>query len=135
MFLDEIKDRLVAQGVGVYGSNIFLGSKAVIPTGSGPYLSLVETGGSAPTRIQNKESANTQRPTAQILVRATTYPAALNMSRAAYIALDGVYNTTLSGTFYQKIIARQEPSDIGLDATGQRVMIVFNIECEKMPSY
>ena len=49
-FLDEIKDRLVAQGVGTYGSNIFLGSKAVIPTGDGPYLSIIETGGTGAIR-------------------------------------------------------------------------------------
>src|SRR5678816_531418 len=97
MFLDEIKDRLVAQNVGVYGSNIFLGSKAVIPTGPGPYLSLTETGGSSPTRIQNKASANTQRPTAQVLVRAKNYIDARNMSKAAYLALDGVFNTTITG--------------------------------------
>lgn len=133
MFLDEIAARLVAEGVGTIGSNIILGSKGFIPKGDGPYLSLIETGGSAPTRIQNQNGANTQRPTAQIAVRAKNYIAARTMARAAYLALDGVFNTMLSGVFYQSIVARQEPSDIGLDAL-DRPMIVFNIEAEKQPS-
>lgn len=133
MFLDEIAARLVAQGVGTVGSNIFLGSKAAIPVGDGPYLSLIETGGSGPTRVQNTPGAKTQRPTAQIVARAKSYLVARTMAKAAYLALDGVFNTTLSGIFYQKITARQEPTDIGLDAQG-RPMIVFNIDAEKAPS-
>jgi hypothetical protein len=133
MFLDEIKDRLVAQGVGTYGSNIFLGSRAVIPEGDGPYISLTETGGTAPTRIHNVPGAHTQRPTAQVLVRASSYLVARTKAKAAYAALDGVFNTTISGVFYQKITARQEPTDIGLDGEN-RVMVAFNIEAEKQSS-
>lgn len=132
-FLDEIAAKLVTASVGTIGSNIFLGSKAIIPVGNGPYLSLVETGGSAPTRIQNVAAAHTQRPTAQVSVRAKSYQAARTMLQAAYAALDGTFNTTLSGTFYQSITARQEPTDVGLDDAG-RAMIVFNIEVEKQPS-
>ncbi len=133
-FLDEVAAYLAAQGVGTVGSNIFLGSKASIPEGSGPYLTLVETGGMAPTRVQNKTSGNTQRPTAQVAVRASTYNVARMMLKAAYTALDGVFNTTLSGTFYLRIVPRQEPTDLGvLDGKG-RPVIVFNIEAEKEPS-
>src|SRR5678816_1110621 len=133
MFLDEIAARLVAQSVGTVGSNIFLGSKAIIPTGDGPYISLTETGGSAPTRIHNKATTNTQRPTAQILVRAKSYLAARTKAKEAYLALDGVYETTISGVRYHSITARQEPTDIGLDAQ-ERPMLSFNIEVEKQPS-
>ena len=132
-FLDEIADRLAAQGVGTVGSSIFKGSKAVIPTGDGPYLSLTETGGTMPTRIMNESRGHTQRPTAQILARAKNYSTARAMCKAAYDALDGVFNTALNGTIYQRIVARQEPTDLGLDENG-RVMIVFNIEVEKTPS-
>lgn len=131
MFLDEIATRLADQGVGTIGSNIFLGSRALIPSTDGPFLSLTETGGTAPYRIHNAPAV--QRPMAQILVRAKKYNIARAMSKAAYLALDGIYNTTLSGTFYQKVIARQEPTDVGLDSL-ERVMISFNIEVEKQPS-
>lgn len=129
-FLDDVGARLVAQGVGVLGSNIFLGSRAVVPSGAGPYLTVSETGGVAPTRIQGRTTPGTRRPTAQVLALATTYQAARAMIEAAYAALDGVYNTTIGTTFYQRIAARQEPTDMGADATGNRVQLVFNIEAE-----
>jgi predicted dinucleotide-utilizing enzyme len=54
----------------------------------------------------------------------------------AYNALggvDGLHNIVLSGVPYINITARQEPTDIGLDAA-QRIMFVFNIDAEKKPS-
>jgi hypothetical protein len=135
-FLDEIAAKLAAAGVGTVGVNIFLGSGAVIPPlpAAGPFMSITETGGSAPLRIQNVTGAHVQRPTAQIMVRAASYSAARAMAKAAYDALDGIWNTTLSGTFYQKITARQEPTDIGLEEGTTRRMIAFNIEAQKQPS-
>lgn len=132
-FLDDLAARLVAQGVGVLSTNIILGSRGTIPLGDGPFISIIETGGSGPTRVHNTNAPNTQRPTAQVLVRAKSYVVARAKAKAAYEALDGVFNTTLSGTFYQQIVARQELTDIGLDAEA-RVMIVFNLDAQKAPS-
>jgi hypothetical protein len=70
---------------------------------------------------------------AQVAVRGINYVTTRSMLKAAYDALDGIFNTTLSGTFYHKVTARQEPTDIGQDADG-RPTIVFNIEAEKIPS-
>lgn len=130
MLLDELKAYLVAQGVGVFGTSLFLGSKAVIPSEDGPYISLIETGGSGPTRVHNQTTANTQRPTVQVVVRAKSYLVARTKSKQVYQALDGLYNTTLSGVLYHSVVARQEPTDIGLDAI-ERPMIVFNLDIEK----
>lgn len=144
MFLDEIGAYLAAQGVGTVGSNIILGSRGKIPTikrntsgvvveGAGPYLSLTETGGTSPLRVHNTVGAHVQRPSAQICVRATNYLTARTMAKAAYTALDGVFNTILSGVTYYSITAVQEPRDIGLDVV-ERSMIVFNIDVEKAVS-
>lgn len=133
-FLDELAARLVSQSVGVLGNNIFLGSKAVIPTGEGPYLSLTETGGIGSTRTHN--GIPVARPTAQILCRAKQYNVARAKLKAAFDALggdQGLHNVTLSGTFYQSIVSRQQLTDMGLDDAG-RPMVVFNIEVEKQPS-
>lgn len=130
-FLDELGARLVAQGVGVIGTNIFYGSTAIIPTGPGPYLTLNETGGIAPVRVQNKVTPTILRPTVQIIVRATTYQAARTMVQNAYNALDGVFNSTLSSIYYLSMMARQEPTDMGLDQSG-RVQLVFNVIVEKV---
>ena len=131
--LDDLVARLVGQGVGTLGTNLFVSSKAPIPTGAGPYLSLNEVGGVAPTRTQNASTIATQRPTVQVLTRALTTSAARTMAWNAYQALDGVFNTTLSGTFYLRIVAKQEITDMGLDGSG-RIQLVFNLEIEKQPS-
>ncbi|MCR4301792.1 MAG: minor capsid protein [Sulfuricaulis sp.] len=139
-FLDEVAAKLVADGVGALGTSIFMSTKAVIPTGAGPYLTLVETGGAGPGgfrgtggRTQNVAGVATQHPGAQVACRASSYPAARAMAKAAYLSLDGIWNTTLSGTFYLSLTARQEPTDLGLDEAG-RAMVVFNIDAEKEPS-
>ncbi len=131
-FLDELGARLVAQGVGTLGTNIFYGASVAIPVGDGPYLTLSETGGMAPTRIQNMTVPRTRRPTAQVFVRAKTYAAARAMAVNAYNALDGVFNLTLSGVAYLSITARQEPTDVGMLDAAARVQIVFNVAAEKV---
>src|ERR1019366_6462794 len=137
--LDDLVSVLVAANVGVAGTNIFVSSAAAIPVGMGPYLSLNETGGVAPTRVQNSRPPNTVRPTVQVLVRAgrivnvqEAWPAAYAMAQAAYVALDGTFNSVINGTFYLKIAARQEVTDMGLDATGLRVQLVFNLDIERV---
>lgn len=133
-FINEIAARLVAQNVGVIGSTIFMGSRATLPSGPGPILTIVETGGTGPTRIQNQDAAATHRPTASIIARANDYQIARTMAQNAYNALDGVFNKVLSGTFYLRMVARQEPTDIGLEEGSQRVMVAFNIEAETYPT-
>lgn len=132
--LDEIAARLVAQGVGVLSSNIFYGSKAVIPSGDGPYLSLGETGGTGSLRTHNGTAV--ARPSVQILCRAKSYGVARAKLKAAFDALGGdvgLHNVTLGSTFYQSITPKQQPTDLGLD-DAERPMIVFNIYVEKQPS-
>jgi len=129
-FIEDIRDRLVAQGVGVYSTNIFMASSAKIPVGDGPYLLLTETGGSEPARTHGATQVG--RPSAQLLARAKTSPAAKGMLQAAWVALGGgkgLHNVTLSGTFYQNILMRQHITDVGLDEAG-RVMFSFNIGTE-----
>lgn len=133
-FLDEIAARLVAQGVGTLGTDIFISSKAVIPTGNGPYLVLVETGGSGAAMTQNNTA--TERPTAQISCRASTTPAARAKLMLAYTALggaNGLHNVLLSGVAYLQVTPRQNITDIGLDAAG-RAFFAFNVDVEKQSS-
>lgn len=132
--LDEIADRLVAQSVGTKGSDIFLGSKAAIPAGDGPYISLTETGGSGSVRTHNGVAV--ARPTVQILCRAKLYSAARTKLKAAWDALGGdkgLHNITLSSTFYLNIVPRQQITDVGLDGAA-RLMLAFNIDIDKQPS-
>jgi len=138
--LEEIANKLVADGVGVLGTSIFISSAAVLPTGDGPYITLTETGGVAPGgfrgeggRTQNQSGVSTQHPTVQVVTRAKSFPVARAKALAAYNSLDGTWNETLSGTFYLSITARQEPTDTGLDDAG-RVRVTFNVDTDKAPS-
>lgn len=140
MFLDDIAKVLVDAGVGVLGQTLFLSSKSTLPPGPGPYITIIETGGMTVGgfrgeggRIQNKRGTSTAKPTAQIAVRATDYTMARSKSRDAHVTLDGIWNTTINGVPYLSVIARQEPTDAGVDEAG-RAVVVFNIDCEKQPS-
>ena len=96
-FAEEIVKLLTTAGVGTGGTNIFIGSGAAIPTGSGPYLNIVETGGLTPRRTHNSVATPAYtRPSAQIVARASSYAAARTMARAAYNALVGVRNTEIT---------------------------------------
>lgn len=136
MFLDEIASRLVAAGVGVLGTTLFMSSAAKLPVGNGPYITLTETGGIGTgkrNRVHNEPGIHVQTPSAQIAVRAMSYVEARTKAKAAYAALDGTWNTVIAGVTYQQITARQEPTDLGLDEAG-RVVVVFNIDAVKQPS-
>jgi hypothetical protein len=136
MFLDEIASRLVSAGVGVLGTTLFLSSAAKLPSGNGPYITLTETSGvanGARNRVHNEAGTHVQSPGAQVAVRAMSYVEARTKAKAAYAALDGTWNTTIAGVFYQQIVARQQPTDLGLDEAG-RVVVVFNIDAIKQPS-
>ena len=133
-FVDEIIEQLVREGVGRVGSTILTGTGAVIPRGDGPFLSLVETGGTTSAKTHNNTA--TGRPTLQLKARASDQRQARAMLKAAYNALggeNGLHNVILSDTFYLRIVARQEPTDTGQDEAG-RATFAFNIEVEKQPS-
>jgi len=98
MFIFEIIQIVQSAGVGTYNANIFGSSKASIPVGDGPFLSVIETGGQTPQRTHNHISLPAvQRPSAQILARAKNYAAAMIMARAAYNALVGIRNQYVTG--------------------------------------
>lgn len=135
-FSDDIVFRLVALGVCVLGSSadvpnsIYSSSNARIPpNGNGPTITVIETGGVGPTRVQNKTTPNTRRPTAQLFVKGNSSGTTYALALAAMSALDGTFNTVINGTTYLSIKARQEPTDIGLDPN--KIQYVFNLEAEK----
>lgn len=95
-FLEELVKVLVDAEVGTYNTNIFASTAVAIPPEEGTYLLIVETGGTAPERIQNQIAPAYPRPTAKITVRAAKYVDARTMARAAYDALAAVRNQTVT---------------------------------------
>ena len=129
MFLDDIVKILTDAGIPT--ASIFVSSKAVIPVGAGPYISVTETGGSGPEGTHNSTVLPAYvRPNAQILVRATSYPTARTTADTAWNALFAVKNQLVNGVFWRQVIMLQEPFDFGVDANG-RATVVFNIAVTK----
>lgn len=95
-FEEEIIGILVAANVGTLGTDLFISSRADIPSKGGTFLSVIATGGMTPERTHNSVSTPAyQRPGAQIVVRGDTWEDARTMARAAYNALVGVRNIAI----------------------------------------
>ena len=132
-FTADLVALLETASVGVYGTSIFVSSRAVLPTGDGPFLVILETGGAPPEHTHNSTSAPAyQRPAAEILAHGATFEATMTMARAAYSALF-VRNTLIGATHYRSITPVGEPGDVGLDKSG-RITIAFNVSVIKRPS-
>ena len=134
MFIQEVAEKLVEEGVGALNVVIFLSSGAQFPANA-PSIVIVDTGGAGSMRTQNNTAV--QVATASLTTRALNFKDAYALAALAYLALggaDGLYNTTLSGVSYLSLNARQQPTDLGSDGSTGLSMVVFNIEAEKQPS-
>lgn len=134
MFVEDIAKLLTDAGVGVLGTNIFFSTRASIPTGTGPYISLIETGGLPPLRVQNRRTRPAyQRPAAQIITRATNYVIARDKALSVYNIVFAVRNRKVNNIWYQEMICLQEPFDAGTD-DANRAKIIFNVRCIRRPT-
>lgn len=132
-FLDEAIARLVDEGVGALNTSIFATSKQAVPNGAGPYLTIVETGGSGPSWTQNRIGPAYQHPSLAVTGVAKDYSDASDIARAAYDALGTVRNEFIGATWYRSIVPLQEPYDLLPDAQG-RARVRFNALADKRPS-
>jgi hypothetical protein len=134
MWVDDIATVLVSAGVGVIYTSIFASTKATIPTGDGPYLSIIETPGMEPDYMHSSvpNTLDYKRPAAQILVRARNYSAAQTMARAAFNALAAVRMQTIGTTYHLYIRPQQEPFDLGVD-DNDRARVAFNVRGYNRP--
>lgn len=131
MFLQDLISILEGAGVATYGVDLFVGSKAVIPAGDGPFVSLIETGGSAPEGTHNLVDVPAYvRPSAQVVCRGTDYLTVRSKAQDVYLAFYGVMNQVVNGTYWRSIDIKQEPFDLNVDEKG-RARVVFNIDCVK----
>lgn len=135
----DIKDRLVAEGVGTYSSSgttpstIRIGAKAVVPPANqpGPFIHLIESGGGGFDRTHNRSS--TALPTCSVSVRGASYDASWAKMEEVVEALggaDGLHNIVLGTTYYLHLVPRQNITDIGLDAAS-RQQFGINYEAEQ----
>lgn len=89
----NIKDLLVSRGLGTYGTNIFVGPKATIPNGDGPYIQIIATGGLSFLETHNDDVY--PRPWFQIIVYATNYLTGMNKSIEIWNEIGRLRNITI----------------------------------------
>jgi hypothetical protein len=127
MWLDDLVTLLEADGVGVFGENIFGTSKSAPPILPSGTLSILVTGGSGADHTHNSVIRPAiVRPGAQITARAPDGVLADRLAHLAYDALAMVRNRWINSGWYLSIDALQEPHDGGLDARGQS-QVFFNV--------
>jgi len=86
---------LVDAGLGTANSDIFVGDAVVLPpTGTGPYITVIDTGGTSPVHVRN--SSGYERLSVQLIVTAASYAAGRTRALAAWRALDGIRNATVA---------------------------------------
>jgi hypothetical protein len=129
--LDDLGAYLEAQDVGTLGVSLFRGplplDSRLAPVHDA-IMALIETPGLPSLHVHNKKEASAERPTVQILARGAPfdYEEARARAQAAYDALDGLANITLSGTQYLSVFALQPPFFLHADQAG-RPVIAFNV--------
>lgn len=135
MFIDEVISILVAAGAGTFPGTIIGSSIGKVPTGAGPYISVVETSGSGPEGTHNSTTLPAyERPNVQIVTRGSDYKVTAARAQLAYNAFFPIRNQFVQGTWWRQVIMLQsKPGDIGPDDVG-RAQLSFNISVVKRPS-
>jgi len=77
----------------VLGTDIFIGPASVLPTGDGPYVTIIHTSGQPPTETHNGEVH--ERRSLQVIVTAADYVTGRTRALAIWRLLDETYNTVL----------------------------------------
>lgn len=130
MFCEDIAQILVDGHFGTIGGtngNIFFSSKAKIPIGPGPYISLIDTGGLVALRTQNRQKRPAyDRPAAQVIIRASDFLVARQRANEAYKAIYSVRNQFVNQIWYQEMLPLQLPFD-GQTDDQNRLKMIFNV--------
>jgi hypothetical protein len=118
---------LQTAGFGTYGTTLFEGPDADIPSSSstGPaIISVRETGGARDNKTH--DSQYVAEPSFQITVRHARLPVASTLIHAIHAWCREQSNVTLGGRFWLWIRPDQRPFDRGKDAS-QRTLMTFNV--------
>lgn len=92
----EIVKLLSDVGLATLNTDTFIGHKATLPLppAPGPFISVMDTGGSAPWEAQSGEEY--ERLSVQLIIRAETYAAARTRALAVWRRLNGLRNVTVT---------------------------------------
>jgi hypothetical protein len=137
MVLEDIGLYLQANGLGILGQDIFLGSIPLDAPGSGvqdAVLGLFEVPGLPGERIHDSAGVSVRQPVVQLRHRGAPYgyQAVRQQAEAAHILLSAVVNQTINGTFYRQILDLQDPFGQPQDEWN-RPFVICEYRCIKSP--
>lgn len=93
---EEIIKILNTAGLATSGTDTFIGPAVALPTGNGPYITVLDSGGTAPIQAHGATGSLYERLSAQVVVRAKSYTVARTRALAVWRALHGVRNLTVA---------------------------------------
>lgn len=85
---EEIARILFDASLGTLGTDTFIGPASTVPTGNGPYTTIINTGGISPMETHNADKY--RQGSFQVVVRALSYVVARNRAMAIWELLDGL---------------------------------------------
>ncbi len=92
----EIAKLINDAGLGTLDSDMFIGRKIPLPKeGDGPFIQILNTGGTEPDYIHNSDGPNLQNPSCQILVRGKQFELTRTRIWAIWRILNSVRNQTV----------------------------------------
>lgn len=84
---------IVSGALGVLGTDLFIGPRAVFPEGSGPFTRVMNTGGMLPEHTHN--GSVTKRGSVQVVVVSDQYESGRARAHAIYDYVNGIRNQSI----------------------------------------
>ncbi len=96
----EILKRLNDVSLATFSTNpttgdTFIGSRVTIPTGEGPFIQIIDTGGSRAERSHGRKTNKIENLSLQVFVRGLDFDTTTNRARLILDELDGINNAVL----------------------------------------
>ena len=128
-FLDDLSTYLVAEGIGVAGTTLFVGE---VPPTPDQCVFLIETAGLAAEGQFGSDDLLYEHPRFQVVSRDAkgNYEAARTKAQAAFLALGKVQAETLGTTFYHGLQVINGPFSLGPDKN-ERPRVAMNVQVHK----
>jgi hypothetical protein len=115
MMLESLADRLNSASVAVTASNLFIG---LMPDQPDLCVAIYEYSGQSPLEVLTSNTATLERPSVQVLVRASRndYPTGRTLTASVRDVLTAITDETISGERFLRVNSVSSISALGVDS-------------------
>jgi hypothetical protein len=118
MLIEELGTYLQGLGHGTLGTDLFLYQ---LPDTPDTCVAIREYAGAEPEFVHDQATPNMIRPRFQMVVRGPVIPDVMLKASQVWSSLVTINNTTIDGTFYQRLVPLQSPFLIERDENNRWV--------------